>query len=177
MIAAYFSFEALPEAVKFQHKIISKVRLDCTKFANPTGYTGLTDFVNTKGLMFLYKTPARELVKSNSKRMAEWALSNGKLNLSSIYFEDTDYPEYGYGYPNANRLLSNKEPNPLFPFRNDCYLFLTNADLSSVEVLIIMNGRNMVSAYYQNFIEGGLEQELLELRVQAQPFFDYERSL
>ena len=147
MITAYFKFEALPDGVKAQHNIRSKARLDCTAFTNLANYTGLIDFINAKGQMYLFKIPAREFVKANRKRLAEWALSNGKLNLSSIYFEDTDYPECGYGYPNANRLKSNGEPNPLFPYRNDCYLFLTDQDLSKVEVLVIANGRNLVPAY------------------------------
>ncbi|GHA68727.1 hypothetical protein [Pontibacter akesuensis] len=177
MLTAYYRFESLPESLRLQHKIRSKARLDCTAYANPKGYTGLMDFINPKGQMYLYKTPAREIVKANSKRLAEWALGNGKLNLSSIYFEDADYPECSYGYPNANRLLSSKEPNPLFPYRNDCYLFLTNADLTLVEVLVVLNGRNLVSGYYQNLIDGGLDKELQHLREQASPLFSYESAL
>ncbi|WP_157593744.1 hypothetical protein [Pontibacter actiniarum] len=127
--------------------------------------------------MYLYKIPAREFVKANSKRLAEWALSSGKLNLSSSYFEDPDFPEFGYGYPNANRLLSNRQPNPLFPYRNDCYLFITNQDLSTVEVLVIANGRNLAGAYYQRLIDGELDSEIEQLRAQAKPFFDYGSCL
>ncbi|WP_187262632.1 hypothetical protein [Pontibacter beigongshangensis] len=177
MIATYYLFECLPDDIKAKHGIKAKSRLDCTAFANPTGYTGLKDFVNNKGQMYLYKLPAREFIKANSKRLSEWALSNGKLNLSSIYFEDTDFPEYGYGYPNANRLLSNREPNPLFPFRNDCYLFIANADLTRVEVLVFINGRNLVTAYYPNLIDGHLDKELQSLRAQAKPFYNYESAL
>jgi hypothetical protein len=173
MITAYFKFESLADEVRAKHGIKAKGRLDCIVYNNPTGYTGLIDFINTKGQMYLYKIPAREFVKANSKRLAEWALSNGKLNLSSIYFEDTDYPEYGYGYPNANRLLSNGQLNPLFPYRNDCYLFITNQDLTTVEILVITNGRNLAGAYYQRLIDGELESELEQLRAQSKPFFDY----
>ncbi|MFT2007192.1 hypothetical protein ACMA1I_00830 [Pontibacter sp. 13R65] len=137
----------------------------------------MKDFVNHKGQKYLFKIPAREFVKANSKRLAEWALTNGKYNLSSIYFEDTDFPEYGYGYPNANRLLSNKEPNPLFPYRNDCYLFITNADLTQIEVLVFLNGRNHVSGYYQRLIDGDLDKELQSLRAQAKLFYNYESAL
>ncbi|WP_162427843.1 hypothetical protein [Pontibacter pudoricolor] len=177
MITAYFKFESLADEVRAKHGIKAKGRLDCLAYTNLTGYTGLTDFINAKRQMYLYKIPAKEFVKSNSKRLAEWALSNGKLNLSSIYFEDIDYPEYGYGYPNANRLLSNGQPNPLFPYRNDCYLFITNQDLTTVEILVITNGRNLAGAYYQRLIDGELESELEQLRAQAKPFFDYWSSL
>jgi hypothetical protein len=177
MIAAYLLFESLADGVKAKHGIRSKARLDCTTHTNPSGYTGLIDFINAKGQMYLFKIPAREFVKANSKRLAEWALSNGKLNLSSIYFEDIDYPQYGYGYPNANRLLSNGQPNPLFPYRNDCYLFITNQDLTKVEVLVITNGRNLTGAYYQRLIDGELDSEIEQLRAQAKPFFEYGSSL
>lgn len=177
MIAAYLLFESLADGVKAKHGIRSKARLDCTTHANPSGYTGLIDFINAKGQMYLFKIPAREFIKANSKRLAEWALSNGKLNLSSIYFEDIDYPQYGYGYPNANRLLSNGQPNPLFPYRNDCYLFITNQDLTTVEVLVITNGRNLTGAYYQRLIDGALDSEIEQLRAQAKPFFEYGSSL
>ncbi|MBC5774241.1 hypothetical protein H8S95_09220 [Pontibacter sp. KCTC 32443] len=177
MLTAYYKFEILPDEVKAQHGIKAKGRLDCTAYTNTTGYTGLMNFINSKGQKYLYKMPAREFVKANNKRLAEWALSNGRLNLSSIYFEDTDYPEYGYGYPNANRLLGKGEPNPLFPFRNDCYLFITNADITQIEVLVILNGRNLVPAYYQRLIDGDLDNELQSLREQARPFFNYDSSL
>lgn len=177
MIAAYYKFDSLTDQVRANYGIRAKGRIDCTAHTNPNGYTGLIDFINVKGQMYLYKMAAREIVKANSKRLAEWALSNGKLNLSSIYFEDTDFPEYGYGYPNANRLLSSGQPNPLFPYRNDCYLFLTNQDLTKVEVLVITNGRNLAGAYYQRLIDGELDSEIEQFRAQAKPFFDYGRSL
>jgi hypothetical protein len=177
MIAAYFKFESLTDEARAKHGIRSKGRIDCTAYTNPNNYLGLIDFINAKGQMYLYKIPAREFVKANSKRLAEWALSNGKLNLSSIYFEDTDYTEYGYGYPNANRLLSNGQPNPLFTYRNDCYLFLINPSLTTVEVLVIANGRNLTGAYYQRLIDGELDSELEQQRAQAKPFFDYESAI
>ncbi|WP_162051497.1 hypothetical protein [Pontibacter pamirensis] len=176
MIEAYFRFELLRARLKAQHSIKSKARLDCVAYSNPSGYTGLTDFVNGKGQMFIYKIPAREVIKSNRKRLAEWSLTNGKINLSSLYIEDVDFPEYGYGYPNANRLLSNGNSNPLFFFRNDCYLFITNKEISSIEVLVIPEGRNLVNAYYQRLIDGDLDKELHSHRERAKPFFDYESA-
>ncbi|MFD3001462.1 hypothetical protein ACFS7Z_13915 [Pontibacter toksunensis] len=177
MLAAYYRFEVLPDDVKAKHKIRSKARLDCTVHSNPTGYKVLIDFINHKGQMYLFRIPANGFIKANTRRLAEWSLTNGSLNLSSIYIEDTDFPEYGYGYPNANRLKSNGDANPLFLYRNDCYLFLTNKDLSLIEVLVIAEGRNLVGAYYQRLIDVKLDQEIEQLREQAQPFFDYGNAL
>jgi hypothetical protein len=153
----------------------SKARLDCISFTdNVVGnYQGLTNFVNSKGQLFFYKTACRDFVNTASKRLAEWSLTNSSLNFSSIYIEDMDCPEIGYGYPNAKRLLSNGSPNPLFPFRNDGYLFLPNKEYSEIEIIIIPDGRNLIGSYYQKMIDGGFDDEVRELRKQAKPFYQY----
>ncbi len=173
MIGTYYKLGSLPDEVRASNKIKSKARLDCIAYTDLNNYKGLTIFVNGKGQLFFYKTPAREIVGANSKRKAEWLLSNGSLNFSSIYIEDFDFPEYGYGYPNANRLLSNGNPNPLFPFSNDGYLFICNTDYSQIELLIIPDGRNLISSYYHKLIDGGFDEDLKRLRNEAKPFYSY----
>ena len=176
MIGAYYKLVTLPDEVRATYKIRSKARLDCISFSDMVAgsYKGLTNFVNRKGQMFFFKTPCRNFIKTDSKRFAEWSLTNSPLNLSSIYIDDTDFPEIGYGYPNANRLLSKGSKNPLFEFRNDGYLFLINKDYSEIELLIIPDGRNLISSYYQKLIDGGFDDELKNLRQQAKDFYKYE---
>jgi hypothetical protein len=176
MIRAYFKLVQLPDEVKVINRIRSKARYDCIICSDivEAKYQGLIPFVNGKGQLLFYKTPSREIVNTDLKRLAEWSLTNNSLNLSSIYIEDLDCPEIGYGYPNANRLLSNGTPNPLFPFRNDGYLFLVNTDYTEIELLIIPDGRNLISSYYQKMIDGGFEEEVNLLRKQARPFYRYE---
>lgn len=176
MIGAYYKLVQLPDEIRKANKIRSKARLDCVSFSDqvPGGYQGLTIFVNSKGHLFFYKTPCRDFVNTDSKRLAEWSLTNSSLNLSSIYIEDMDCPEIGYGYPNAKRLLSNGSPNPLFPYRNDGYLFLLNRDYSEIELLVIPDGRNLISSYYQKMIDGGFDEQIREMREQAKPFYQYE---
>lgn len=175
MIVTYYKLATLPDEVRAANKIRSKARLDCVCFTDIVtgGYKGLTNFVNNKGQIFFYKTPCRDFVNTDSKRLAEWSLTNG-LNFSSIYIDDLDYPEIGYGYPNANRLLSNGSLNPLFEFRNDGYLFLINRDYSEIELLIIPDGRNLISSYYQKMIDGGFDDEIRQLRQQAKAFYNYD---
>ncbi len=179
MIRAYFKLATLPDEVSAIYKIKSKVRLDCVSNYSRSHetYQGLTNFVNAKGQLFFYKTPARDFVNTDSKRIAEWSLTNSSMNLSSIYIEDIDYPQFGYGYPNAKRLLSNGEENPQFNFRNDGYLFIVNKDYTEIEILIIPDGRNLISSYYQLLIDGGLDEEIKQLRKEAKPFFNYEGYL
>ena len=158
------------------NKIKSIAKLECISLTDivASNYKGLTNYINDKGKLIFYKTPCRDFVNTDSKRLAEWSLTGNGINFSSIYIDDLDYPEIGYGYPNASRLLSNGSQNPLFEFRNDGYLFLINKDYSEIELLIIPDGRNLISSYYQKFIDGGFDDEVRELRKQAKIFYQYD---
>lgn len=176
MIGAYYKVAILQDEVRAANKIKSKARLDCIFFTDKVtgGYKGLTNFVNHKNQLFFYKTPCRDFINTDSKRLSEWSLTGNGLNFSSIYIDDLDCPEIGYGYPNAKRQLSNGSANPLFDFRNDGYLFLINKDYSEIDILIIPDGRNLISSYYQKLIDGGFDDEIAELRKQAKPFYNYD---
>lgn len=171
MLVGYYKLVAFSDEVKALNKIRSKARLEC--IASAGNYKGLTNFVNKQGQLFFYKTPCREFIEANSKRVAEWSLTNSSLNFSSIYIEDFDFLEYGYGYPNAKPRLSNGEPNPLYPFKNDGYLFIVNKDYTQIEVLILSDGRNLISHYYQHLIDGYFDAEIQRLRLEARPYFEY----
>ena len=179
MIKAFFKVAVLPNDVRAANKIRSKARLDCISYADllAANYKGLTKFVNHKGQLFFYKTPCRDFVNTDSKRLAEWSLTGNGLNFSSIYIDDLEFPEIGYGYPNANRLLKDGSQNPLFEFRNDGYLFLMNKDYSEIEILVIPDGRNLISSYYQKLIDGGFDDDIQALRQQAKTFFHYDHQL
>lgn len=176
MIPVYYKLALLPEEIRTANKIRSKARLDCIAFSDQIigGYKGLTNFVNTKGQLFFYKTPCRDFVNADSRRLAEWSLTNNSINLSSIYIEDFDFPEIGYGYPNAKRLLSNGTINPQFDYRNDAYLFLMNTGLSEIELFVIPDGRNLINSYYHRMIDGGLDGSITSLRDQSRPFYKYD---
>ncbi len=175
MIAAYYKLQSLSDMARAANKIRSKARLDCIGFVDRVqgGYKGLEAFRNSKGQLAFYKTPARDIVEAHSKRLAEWTLTNNSLNLSSLYIEDTDFMQYAYGYPNAKSHLSNGTANPLFPFRNDGYLFTVNADYSEIELLIFPDGRNLIHSYYQRLIDGAFDEDLQRCRDEANPYFPY----
>lgn len=172
MIDGYYKFTALPNSIKEQNKIRSKERLDCVAYAGL--YEGLTNFVNKQNQLVLFKTPAREFVKTNSNRIAEWSLTNNSLNFSSIFIEDLEFIQFGYGYPNKSPFIGKeKKPNPLLKYANDGYLFIVNKDYTEVEVLIVVDGRNLINYYYQSLIDGNFDAELIELRTKAKPFYNY----
>lgn len=171
MIDYYYRFEKLPPDIKARHGINSKTRIDCTGFTGD--YPGFKFMKNKKGQMFFYLVEAREFVKSESRRRADWALAWGSVNLTSLYFEDLDFPQYAYGYPNGNRKLRNGEPNPLFPFYQDAFLFSVSEDFSILEALVIVGARNLITAHYQQVIDGQYTEEIQSLRGKAKPFWPY----
>jgi len=171
----YFKFIDLPEDLRSFNKIKSKVRVDCISSSSLNGkqYAGLTNFVNSKGQLFFYKTPCRDFVHCDSKRTADLSLTNNSINLSSLYIEDIDFPLIAYGYPNAKRLLKNGLPNPQFKFRNDAYLFFLNEDYSMIEMIVIPDARNLIHSFYNKAIDSDFKKELADLRDKATPFFNY----
>jgi len=176
----YYQFRTLPEEIRKANGIRSKERLDCIGYTNhDDNHRGLSCLFNHKRQFFLYKTPARNFVDADSKRVAEWSLigrssiTGSSINLSSLYQEDLDYPQYAYGYPNSKRELSNGSINPFFAYRHDGYLIIMNRDLSEVDLFIIHNGRNLISSYYQLLIDGELDEDIKQLREQTQPFYNY----
>jgi len=175
MIGAYYKLISLPEEIKTINNIKSKVRLDCISFFNDVKchYEGLRNFINSKGQMYFYRTPSKEFVNSLN-RPSEWSLTGNGLNLSSIYIDDIDFENIGYGYPNANRYLVNGSFNPLYEFRNDGYLFIIDKNYKQIELLVIPGGRNLISSYYQKMIDGGFEDQLTYYRKEAKVFYQYE---
>ncbi|MFH5885269.1 hypothetical protein ACG2F4_13230 [Halalkalibaculum sp. DA3122] len=168
---AYFKFLNLPEPIKKANNIRSKKRLDCIQYSGD--YKGLDCLKNNKGMLFFYKTPAREFVNADSQRVAEWSLTKSSLNVTSLFIEDLDYPELAYGYPNSSRLLNNGDKNPFYPYRNDGYLFIMNKDITELEMLVIPDSRNLIRSFYQLLIDGELDSNINQLRQQAQAFYDY----
>ena len=174
MVKAYFKLETLNDEVKALNKIkvgAIVTRLDCISYAG--NYSGLEAFINSKGQMFFYLTPCREMIESHSKRYAEFCLTGGKnLNFGSIY-KFAGYPEFAYSYPNKKPFLTNREPNPLYEFGNDLYLMVKSPDYSSIEVIIIEGGRNLSESHLQGLIDGFYESEINQLRSEAKPLYNY----
>jgi len=170
----YFRFEVLSTEIKEANKISSKSRLDCTGFYGQ--YLAMKHFESSKGHLCLYLSPSREIVKANSKRRTTWTLTN-VLNFSSIYIEDYDFPQFGYGYPNGNEYVSaKKNPNPMFHFKNDAYLFIVNSDYTVIEVLVVPNGKNHIESLYQKLIDGDFDVFINNVRNKTTPYFEYKRA-
>jgi len=171
----YYKFLDLPAEPRQRFNIKSPNRLDCISANNPQDYKGLTFFVNGKGQLYLYKTPAKNISRSDPRRRADWALTGKSINLTSLFIDLPDYPQYAYGYGPYSQYLGKKKdkPNPLYAFRNDLYLFILNADYSELEIIIIPDGKNLWNSFYLKLIQGEFDKQIDNLRDNAIPFFDY----
>jgi len=149
--------------------------LDC-KEATINGYDGLNCYINLKGHLSLYETTCCDF-DTNYKRTAEYVLGNGELQLSRIYIEDLDFPQYGFGFPDGNELLNNGTSNPMYDFRDDGYLFHVNKDHSIIEVFIVRDGRHLITQYLQQMIDGLLDDEIISLKSYAITFYDYDHPV
>jgi hypothetical protein len=175
---AYYKLIVLPDEVKVFHGIRSKVRKDCVMFNDSQvgGYEGLQPLYNHRGQFYLYLTLAGHFINADSRRKPEWSLTQSGFNLTSIYLEDFDFPQYGYGYPYSERFMGNGSENPLYHFRNDGYLIIMDDDRSELELIVIPDSRNMISSHYSLLLDGELDGEIDHLRMEAKPFYEYGYS-
>lgn len=177
MLEVYYKIEKLSDELRVGNKIKSEERLDCTMHTNNKGYEGMKPFKNKKGQMFFSKRFCKDFVKANTKRLAECSLTGQGLNLSSLYGYTPNCEGYAYGYPNPKRVLSNGEPNPLFEYRDDLYLFYIRDGFNTIEIFVIPNGRSMATSHYQTFIDNEYNEEMDKLREQATEFYPYCEKL
>lgn len=170
----YFKFAILSDELKVQHKIkigATIPRYDCTDYSG--NYTGLDAFKNKKGMLYLNLFEAREIIKANDSRKAEFVLKGNNLNFTSLYFENPTIQDICFGYPNGKILLSNGQKNPLFIYRKDLYIILLNEHFTEFEVFIFENCKPYASDYLQECIQGSFEDVFEELRAESKKFYNY----
>ena len=173
MIAAYYKLSILSDGLKASNKIKvgAKIpRYDCTKFSGD--YEGIKPFINPKGMFKLSLMECREFIKTDKRRMAEFALVGSKnLNFSSLYCEDGS--NIYYGNPNGKPLLSDGRKNPLFQFRNDLYLFVIDKDFTQIEILILPNQKGFALELAESFKDGDFENDFIKLKSNPKTFYNY----
>ncbi len=158
-ITAYYQLQKLPADIKKEWKIKSSARLDCTRHFNLLDDKPLNQFVNRKGQMYFYCSAPENYVTAKAKRISDIGLTHGSKNLSSIFIPNLEYSEYGYG-----------------DYGNDCLLFKLSNDLSSIDMFLIKNGKHLKKQYFQQFIDGELDEEIEQIKQQAMPFFNYQKA-
>lgn len=174
IVTAFYRFEVLDEKIRTLNGFKSPNRYDCTAAYNPTGYGLVPLFQHQKGMLCLYLTLVREIVKIESRRRATYALTDGKQNLTSLFFGDSLLSQFCYGYPNGNRLLSNGQPNPAAPYKHDAFLLICDWQRQVIELLVIKNGKPLLDKLYNLLIQGRLTGEIERLRKLARPYYPYK---
>lgn len=177
MFDCYIKMQQLPDEVKRVNKI--KVgaripRLDCVSMAG--FYDGLKPLFSSKGQLKFYLVETRGLINSNDHRRAGYFLMGEcSINFSSIFLQDFETGDrcFGYGEPNINKTLKNGESNPMLPFCEDAYLFITNPKFTEIEILIISKGRYLIQGYTKQLASGAFDEALDVMREQAKPIFNY----
>ena len=110
--------------------------------------------------------------KCNPNSTAETRLQcKGSVNFSSVYLENLKIGEtlIGYGEPPQTAELGGKkkQQNPFFDNRADGYLFAVSPDLTTIEILIVPQGRQLIRGYAAKLADGQLNEALNELRKAA----------
>lgn len=105
--------------------------------------------------------------------------AKNSLNFTGLkeYFIDGKLSGYAYGYPSDVQYYSSKKRlNPFFEHRNDGYLFIVNTDgcaptniiPTGFEMIVLEGGRTLIPSYCKQFIMGGFDEALKEIRQSAQ---------
>ncbi len=186
MISWYGKCVVLPDEVKQRNKVKvgAKIpRLDCINHAGY--YKGLEPFLNSKG-MLKFSLMRTDSLKADGKRKADyWLLGEKNMNFSSIYpFEIQEKQVIAFGEPNDKPTVRRAKtiegertqidvPNPMLPFKNDAFLFICNPDFTSIEIMVIEDGRFLVQAYCKKYLNGDFDEQLAQFRTTAKEFYKY----
>ena len=147
--------------------------------AKAAGYYPQLDVLKGKnGRVNLYLMSKREGQSADAPAMSLQAVKNG-LNLTGLkdYYIGGEISGIAYGYPPQEATFSAKaKANPLYPCRNDGYLFIFDFGEKkegeaikpiSFELVVIDGGKVLISAYAKMLQIGGFEEALRALREQA----------
>ena len=130
------------------------------------------------GRVNLYLMAKREGQSVDAPAMSLQAVKNG-LNLTGLkdYYIGGEISGIAYGYPPQEATFSAKaKANPLYPSRNDGYLFIfefgdkkegETIKPTSFELIVIDGGKVLISAYAKMLQIGGFDEAIKALRGQA----------
>jgi hypothetical protein len=172
-ITAMYKLEILSSAQREKNKLRQAIyRRDCTQYSGI--YKGIEPFMNPKGMFFLSLAEQKNFVSSHIKRQTDFSLVGQGLNFSGLYFEDSENPQFAFGYPFQKPHFKDSTINPVFEYRNDLYLFMTDSHYLTFEILIFKGARNLASDYFQMLINGDFDNEIEDHRNNYKKFYPYD---
>lgn len=179
MFDCYIKMQQLTDEVKRANKIkvgATIPRLDCVAMAGY--YEGLKPLFSSKGQLKFYLMKTQGLIHSTDQRRAGYFLMGERsINFSSVFLQEYNTgdqnPCFAFGEPNSNKKLKSGEPNPMLPYCEDAYLFITTPTFTEIEILIIRRGRYLIQGYLKQLANGEFNEALTAMRAQAKPIFNY----
>ena len=178
-IAAYLRLEQLPELKHVTRGGVTserkQPRFDLTALA---GYWPPLDRLkNHTGRVFFNLIPsdkveARKQGGTTPAYYLQCTPAKSKaINFSGVRFEysNTTPRVHASGEPPQTERLKGGVTNPMYGRRADGFLFLFSADLQTLEVLIVTDGRLLIDAYRRQLASGGMDAVIEALRSQAKP--------
>lgn len=139
-------------------------------------YPPMEQIKDKEGLISMY---LMEKLKEGNNVPSMYLQAKNSLNFTGLkdYFQDGKLSGFAYGYPLDKQTYSkNEKTNPFFDYREDGFLFLieqdekapTNLIPTSIEFIVLQGARVLISAYCKQMVMGGFDNELQQLRKQAQ---------
>ena len=110
--------------------------------------------------------------KCNKKSTAETRLQcKDSINFSSVYFKNMKIGGQliGYGEPPQANVLKGGKQNPFYENKEDGYLFIFNPDYTTIDILIVPNGRWIIQGIVKQLADGQLNDVLELMRRTAKP--------
>ena len=192
MFSAYLFLEQLPDEAKKRHKIKLECKTPRYDLTYNDGYfKPLEALKNSKGQIFFNLLKTKGIIDApDNRRAAYWLQCSSpptpikSVNFSSVFTLNTKNKDYiiAYGEPPQGKLLKSatdkegkkiERPNPFFENGNDGYIFLVALDFSTIEILIITDGRYLIHGNASRLSDGHFANALETMRNTAKPFYNY----
>lgn len=177
MFKAYLRLEQLPDDVKAKHKIKVGAKMPRFDLIRMEGYyppiEHLKNSRNGQTCFFLKGTEG--IIQSHIHKAETYLQAKGSLNFSSILKLHKNNGHYvGCGFPNPSQTYSQKKvSNPFYDYRGDGFLFVIAEDWSTIEILVISNGKYTIESYAEALASGVFNEALTFFRGTAELVYQY----
>ena len=147
-------------------------------------YQPMEQLKNKKGLISMYLL---EKLKEGENIPAMRLQAKDSLNFTGLkdFFVDGRLSGYAYGYPFEKEVYGGKKKksNPFFQYKEDGFLFMVHQNQKGVnevekirpdyiELIVLEGAKVLISSYCKMLQMGGFDEDLRQLRKQAQQVED-----
>lgn len=142
-------------------------------------YPPMNEIKGKDGKVSMYLQASKDSGSKKDNAPAMKLQAKDSLNFTGLkeYFENGKLSGFAYGYPLDKPTYSKDDkPNPFYEYKRDGYLFRvyqdekdpTNITPVCIELVVLESAKVLISAYCKQLKMGGFDEDLAELRHQAQ---------